>query len=99
VRAGGGNMKTKRSTRRPRVRLAPAHRLLTPAAGGGPVLVTRAGRVRLNATAAAILALCDGTATRAEIATRVAGSTDPALAADVRAFLEAAQRSGWIRER
>jgi len=99
VRAGGGNMKTKRSTRRPKVRLAPAHRLLTPAAGGGPVLVTRAGRVRLNATAAAILALCDGTATRAEIATRVAGGADPALAADVRAFLEAARRSGWILER
>ncbi|MGA7538655.1 MAG: PqqD family peptide modification chaperone [Steroidobacteraceae bacterium] len=99
MRAGGGNMKAKRSTRQPTVRLAPAHRLLTPAAGGGPVLVTRAGRVRLNATAAAILALCDGTSTRAKIAARVAGSSDPALAADVRAFLEAARRSGWILER
>lgn len=99
MRAGGGNMKAKRSTRRPRVRLAPAHRLLTPAAGGGPVLVTRAGRVRLNATAATVLALCDGSCTQAEIAARVAGSTDPALAADVRAFLEAARRSGWILER
>ncbi|MGH8291446.1 MAG: pyrroloquinoline quinone biosynthesis peptide chaperone PqqD [Steroidobacteraceae bacterium] len=92
-------MKAQRSTRRPRIRLAPAHRLLTPAAGDGPVLVTRAGRVRLNATAAAILALCDGTSTRAEIATRVAGASDPTLAADVRAFLEAARRSGWILER
>jgi hypothetical protein len=55
--------------------------------------------VRLNATAAAILALCNGTSTRAEIATRVAGGSDPALAADVRAFLEAARRSGWILER
>jgi hypothetical protein len=91
-------MKAKRS-RRTRVRLAPAHRLLTPAAGSGPVLVTRAGRVRLNATAAAILALCDGTCTRSEIVTRVAGTADPALAADVRAFLEAARRSGWIVER
>jgi hypothetical protein len=92
-------MKAKRSTRRPRVWLASAHRLLTPAAGGGPVLVTRSGRVRLNATAAAILALCDGTCTRAEIVTRVAGGADPVLAADVRAFLDAARRSGWILER
>ncbi|HJS92069.1 MAG TPA: PqqD family peptide modification chaperone [Steroidobacteraceae bacterium] len=54
--------------------------------------------MRLNATAAAILAACDGSCTRAEIVTRVAGSSDPALAADVRAFLEAARRSGWILE-
>jgi pyrroloquinoline quinone biosynthesis protein D len=92
-------MQAKHSTRRPRVRLARAHRLLRPAARGGPALVTGAGRVRLNATAVAILALCDGSRTRAEIVERVAGSTDPALAADVRAFLEAARRSGWIVER
>jgi hypothetical protein len=92
-------MRAKSSTRRPKVRLAPAHRLLRPPAGGGPVLVTRAGRVRLNATAAAILALCDGTYTPAEIVTHVAGTADPALAADVRAFLEAARRSGWVLER
>lgn len=61
--------------------------------------MTRSGRVRLNATAAAILALCDGTSTRAEIVTRVAGTADPALAADVRAFLEAARRSAWVVER
>ncbi|HEY2037803.1 MAG TPA: PqqD family peptide modification chaperone [Steroidobacteraceae bacterium] len=81
------------------MRLAPAHRLLRPAAGGGPVLVTRSGRVRLNATAAAILALCDGTYTRGEIIANVAGTADPSLATDVRAFLEAAQRSGWVLER
>lgn len=63
------------------------------------MLVTRAGRVRLNATAAAILALCDGSRTRAEIVARVAGSGDPSLAADVRAFLDVARRSGWIVER
>lgn len=91
-------MRVKSSTR-PKVRLTPAHRLLRPAAGGGPVLVTRSGRVRLNATAAAILALCDGTCTRADIVSRVAGTGDPSLAADVRAFLEAARRSGWIVER
>ena len=92
-------MRAKSSTRRPKVRLAPAHRLLRPQAGGGSVLVTRSGRVRLNATAAAILALCDGTCTRAEIVTRVAGTEDPLLTADVRAFLEAARRSGWVIER
>ena len=55
--------------------------------------------MRLNAPAAAILALCDGTYTPAEIVTRVTGTADPALAADVRAFLEAARRSGWVVER
>ncbi|MHB8813604.1 MAG: PqqD family peptide modification chaperone [Steroidobacteraceae bacterium] len=92
-------MRLKSSTRRPKDRLAPAHRLLGPSAGGGPVLVTRSGRVRLNATAAAILALCDGTCTRADIVTRVAGAADPSLASDVRAFLEAARHSGWVVER
>jgi hypothetical protein len=91
-------MRAKSSTRRPKVRLAPAHRLLRPS-GGGPVLATRSGRVRLNATAAAILALCDGTCTRTDIVARVAGTEDPSLAADVRAFLEAARHSGWVVER
>ena len=63
------------------------------------MLETRSGRVRLNATAAAILGLCDGNYTRAEIVARVAGTADAALAADVRAFLEAARRSGWVIER
>lgn len=63
------------------------------------MLVTRSGRVRLNATAAAILALCDGNYTRAEIVAHVAGTGDPSLAADVRAFLEAGRHSGWIIER
>jgi hypothetical protein len=92
-------MRAKSSRRRPKVRLAPAHRLVRPSPEGGPVLATRAGGVRLNATAAAILALCDGTCTRAEIVARVAGTADPSLAADVRAFLEAAHRSGWLIER
>jgi pyrroloquinoline quinone biosynthesis protein D len=98
VRAGD-NMRAKNSTRRPKVRLATAHRLLRPPAGGGPVLETRSGRVRLNASAATILGLCDGSRTPAEIVTRVAGTGDTVLAADVRAFLEAARRSGWVVER
>ncbi|MGA9369983.1 MAG: PqqD family peptide modification chaperone [Steroidobacteraceae bacterium] len=92
-------MRAKSSMRRPKVRLATAHRLLGPSGGGGPVLETRSGRVRLNATAAAILALCDGNYTRADIVTRVAGTADPMLAADVQAFLDAARRSGWVVER
>jgi hypothetical protein len=92
-------MSAKSSMSRPKVRLASAHRLLTPTGGAGPVLVTRSGRVRLNATAATVLALCDGSLTRAEVVARVAGNGDPVLAADVRAFLEAARRSGWIVER
>jgi pyrroloquinoline quinone biosynthesis protein D len=92
-------MRAKSSTRRPKVRLAPAHRLLRPPAESDPILVTRSGRVRLNATAADILALCDGTYTREEIVSRIAGAADASLAADVRAFLEVARRSGWIVER
>jgi hypothetical protein len=92
-------MRAKSSTPRRKVRLAPAHRLIKPPSTDSPVLVTRSGRVRLNATAAAILALCDGSCTRAEIVSRVTGAVDPALAADVRAFLEAARRSGWVVER
>ena len=92
-------MRAKGSTRPPKVRLAPAHRLQRPPAGGGPVLITRSGHVRLNATAADILALCDGSCTGAQIVTHVAGTSDSALAADVRAFLEAARRSGWVVER
>jgi hypothetical protein len=95
----GDNMTAKSSTRRPKVRLASAHRLPRAPAAGGPVLETRSGRVRLNAMAATILGLCDGTYTRAEIVIRVAGTADPMLAADVRAFLEAARRSGWVVER
>ncbi len=92
-------MTAKSSTRPRKLRLAAAHRLLRAPAGAGPVLVTCSGRVRLNATAAAILGLCNGNYTRAEIVSRVAGTASPVLAADVRAFLEAARRSGWVVER
>lgn len=88
-------MTAKHSSRRASVRLAPGHRLRM-ASRGGPVLTTRTGPVRLNGAAAAILALCNGEHTRAEIVARFAGSGDASLAADVRAFLDAARRSGWI---
>ena len=76
--------------------LAPGRQLQKDAAG--PVLVSRAGPVRLNASAAAILELCDGTRTREEIIAQTVGSGSEGLAGDVREFLDAASRRGWIIE-
>jgi hypothetical protein len=45
------------------------------------------------------LELCDGTRTKEEIIAHILPRhTDPALACDVREFLEAARRRGWIIE-
>jgi hypothetical protein len=52
--------------------------------------------VQLNETAAAVLALCDGTHTREEIIAATLATRDASLADDVRAFLMAASRRGWI---
>jgi pyrroloquinoline quinone biosynthesis protein D len=76
--------------------LAPGRQLQQSAAG--PILVSRAGPVRLNASAAAILELCDGTRTREEIVAQAVGSGADGLAGDVREFLDAASRRGWIIE-
>ena len=58
-----------------------------------------AGVVQLNASAAAILALCDGTLTRDQIIARILPrSKDDSFAVDVRDFLSAARRRGWIIE-
>ena len=49
--------------------------------------------------AAAILALCDGTLTREQIVARVLPrSKEDSFAVDVREFLNAARRRGWIVE-
>jgi hypothetical protein len=40
--------------------------------------------------------MCNGKYTAEEIVARVILNMDNSLAADVRAFLEAAQRRGWI---
>jgi hypothetical protein len=45
-----------------------------------------------------VLALCDGTHTAEEIVARVLRAKDDSLADDVRAFLDAARRRGWIVE-
>ena len=82
-----------------KVRLAPGRQLQKDAAGQGHILTSRTGPVRLNEAAAAILELCDGTRTREGIIARVVRlKNDDSLADDVRDFLDAARRRGWIVE-
>ena len=81
-----------------KVRLAPGRQLQKDAAGDGHILISRTGPVRLNESAAAILELCDGTRTREGIVARIVRSKDDSLADDVRDFLDAASRRGWIVE-
>jgi pyrroloquinoline quinone biosynthesis protein D len=57
------------------------------------------GPIQLNETAATILGMCNGKHTAEEIVTRVLRSRDDSLADDIRAFLDAAQRRGWIVRR
>ncbi|MFO7278273.1 MAG: pyrroloquinoline quinone biosynthesis peptide chaperone PqqD [Pseudomonadota bacterium] len=86
------------ASRKRRVRLAPGHELRR-ARRQGWHLVHPAGVVQLNASAAAILALCDGTRTREEIVVQIVPDpADRARARDVRDFLDAAREHGWITE-
>jgi coenzyme PQQ biosynthesis protein PqqD len=63
------------------------------------VLVCPDGRVQLNRIAAAILSLCDGSHSRAElVAAVVQGSNAQARAAEIIEFLDAARARGWIDE-
>jgi len=89
-------MKDKTRSRRRTVRLAAGHHLQRDPAGSGHLLISPTGSVQLNESAAAILALCDGTQT--EIVARIVRAKDDRLADDVRAFLDAARRRGWIVE-
>jgi pyrroloquinoline quinone biosynthesis protein D len=91
-------MKDKTASRRRKVRLAPGCQLRKDPGGDGHLLSSPAGTVQLNESAAAILALCDGTRTRDEIVARILRSQDDQLAADVKAFLDAARRRRWIVE-
>jgi pyrroloquinoline quinone biosynthesis protein D len=92
-------MKDKTASRPSKVKLAPGRQLQKDAAGDGHILAGPAGIVQLNDSAAAILALCDGTLTREEIVARVLPrSKDDSFAVDVREFLDAAKRRGWIVE-
>jgi hypothetical protein len=60
------------------------------------LLVSAKGSIQLNATAVLILEMCNGKHTTEEIVARVLRNKDNGLEEDVRAFLEAAQRRGWI---
>jgi pyrroloquinoline quinone biosynthesis protein D len=92
-------MKDKTVSRTSRVRLAPGRQLHKDSVGNGHFLAGHPGAVQLNESAAAILALCDGTLTREQIIARVLPrSRDDTLAVDVREFLKAARRRGWIVE-
>ena len=71
----------------------------TGPAGSEHRLVSPKGSVQLNETAATILGMCNGKHTAEEVVARVLRSRDDSLVDDVRAFLDAAQRRGWIVKR
>lgn len=71
----------------------------TSPAGSEHRLVSPKGSVQLNETAATILGMCNGKHTAEEVVARVLRSRDDSLVDDVRAFLDAAQRRGWIVKR
>jgi pyrroloquinoline quinone biosynthesis protein D len=89
-------MQDKSASGQRRARLARGHQLAKDSSSGGEVLICPAAMVQLNSTAAAVLALCDGTRTREEIVVKIAGVSNDSLARDVRAFLDSARRRGWI---
>jgi pyrroloquinoline quinone biosynthesis protein D len=91
-------MKDKAWSRTSNIRLAPGRQLQKDSTGGH-FLAGPKGVVQLNESAAAILALCDGTLTRDQIIARILPrSKDDSFAVDVREFLDAARRRGWIIE-
>jgi len=91
-------MKGKTASSRRTIRLAAGYRLQTRSAGGGRSLVSSKGSIQLNDSAATVLELCNGSYTSEEIVARVLREKDDSLADDVRAFLDAAQRRGWVVE-
>ena len=85
--------------RRIKNRLAPGRQVKVEWRADRAVLVSPAGSVQLNESAAAILELCDGTRTSDEvIAEFLARPANHDLATDVRDFLDAALQRGWIVE-
>jgi pyrroloquinoline quinone biosynthesis protein D len=89
-------MKGKTAPLRRTIRLASRYQLQTDPSGSGHTLLSAKGPIQLNETAALILEMCNGKYTAEEIVARVPRNKDNSLAEDVRAFLEAAQRRGWI---
>lgn len=82
------------------LRLAPGILLRVDSAPQQPMLlVSRAGSVHLNRPAVVILELCDGMRNRDRVVVDAMLRCPAALrAADVLAFLAAAQSRGWIIE-
>ncbi len=91
-------MKGKTASLRRTIRLATGYQLQADPSGSGHSLLSPKGPIQVNESAATILGLCDGTHTREEIVVQVVRGRDDNLADDVRAFLDAAQRRGWIVE-
>jgi coenzyme PQQ biosynthesis protein PqqD len=89
-------MKGKTAPLRRTIRLASRYQLQTDPSGSQHTLLSSKGPIQLSETAALILEMCDGKYTAEEIVARVIRNRDDSLAADVRAFLAAAQRRGWI---
>jgi pyrroloquinoline quinone biosynthesis protein D len=92
-------MKGKTASLRRTLRLAAGYQLQTSPTGSEHRLVSPKGSVQLNETAATILGMCNGKHTAEEVVARVRRSRDDSLVDDVRAFLDAAQRRGWIVKR
>ena len=91
-------MKGKTASLRRTVRLAAGYQLQTAPPGSGGVLVSPKGPIPLNETATMILDLCNGTYTVEEIVAHVLSARGDSLEQDVRAFLDAALRRGWVVE-
>jgi pyrroloquinoline quinone biosynthesis protein D len=91
-------MKGKTASPRRTLRLAAGYQVQTDPSGSGHILLSPKGSIQLNESAAMILDMCNGTYTSEEIVARVIRERDASLADDVRAFLDAAQRRGWIVE-
>ena len=81
--------------------LRPGYRLQWEPVQQRHVLLYPEGMVKLNGPAAAILELCDGerdvAAVIAELKAKFGDAEDADLDNDVREFLQAASRNGWIR--
>jgi len=92
-------MNGKTASLRRTIRMAPGYQLQRDPSGSADTLVSPKGPIQLNESAALILDLCNGTYSGEEIVARVLRANENNnLADDVRAFLDAAQRRGWIVE-
>jgi len=91
-------MKGETAPLRRTIRLASGYQLQKGPSGSTDTLVSSKGSIPLNESAALILDQCNGKYTGEEIIARVLQAKDNSLAEDVRAFLDAARRRGWIVE-